>query len=126
MPLCAHAFGCVDKTVNLINCKELAMKRTRRRVIRDAATWLVRVFSVAALIVMLSEPVGAQRSRSSRGAANPKVKVGELAPDFELPRLTFRTDATGKTVGVISEKDTIRLSAFRGKKPVCMIMSSYT
>lgn len=57
---------------------------------------------------------------------NPKVKVGEFAPDFELPRLTFKTDAAGKTVGVISDNDTIRLSAFRGKKPVCMIMSSYT
>lgn len=102
------------------------MKRTRRRVIRDAATWLVPVFSIAALVVMLSEPVAAQRSRSSRGAANPKVKVGEFAPDFELPRLTFKTDATGKTVGVISEKDTIKLSSFRGKKPVCLFMSSYT
>ncbi len=117
---------CVGKTVNLINCKESAMKRTRRRVIRDTATWLVRVFSIAALVVMLCEPVAAQRSRSSRGAANPKVKVGEFAPDFELPRLTFKTDAAGKTVGVISDNDTIRLSAFRGKKPVCMIMSSYT
>ncbi len=117
---------CVGKTVNPVNYKELAMKRTRRGIIRDAATWLVRVFSVAALIVMLSEPVGAQRSRSSRGAADPKVKVGEFAPDFELPRLTFKTDATGKTVGVISEKNTVKLSSFRGKKPVCMIMSSYT
>ena len=102
------------------------MKRTRRRVIRDAATWLVRVFSIAALVVMLSEPVAAQRSGSSRGAANPKVIVGEFAPDFELPILTFKTDAAGKTVGVISDDDTVRLSTFRGKKPVCMIMSSYT
>ncbi len=102
------------------------MKRTRRRGIRDAATWLVPVFSIAALILMLSEPVAAQRSRSSRGAANPKVKVGEFAPDFDLPKLTFKTDTAGKTVGVISEKDTIKLSSFRGKKPVCMFMSSYT
>ena len=117
---------CVGKTVNLINCKESAVKRTRRTIIRDAATWLVRVFSIAALVVVLCEPIAAQRSRSSRGAANPKVKVGEFAPDFELPRLTFETDAAGKTVGVISDNDTIKLSAFRGKKPVCMIMSSYT
>ena len=102
------------------------MKRTRRRIIRDAATWLVPAFSVAALVVLLCEPVAAQRSRSGQGAANPKVKVGEFAPDFELPRLTFKTDAAGKTVGVISDNDTIRLSTFRDKKPVCMIMSSYT
>ena len=102
------------------------MKRTCRRVIRDAATWLVPVFSIAAIIVMLSEPVAAQRSRSSRGAGSSKIKVGEFAPDFNLPRLTFETDAAGKNIGVISEKDSIRLSSFRGKKPVCMIMSSYT
>ena len=102
------------------------MRRTRRRVIRDAATWLVPVFSIVALVVMLSEPVAAQRSRPSRTAANPKVKVGELAPDFELPKLVLKTDASGKNIGVISEDETVRLSSFRGKKPVCMIMSSYT
>jgi hypothetical protein len=96
------------------------------RVVQNAAVWLVPVFSIVALVVMLSEPAAAQRPQSNRAAANPKVKVGEFAPDFELPRLTFKTDATGKTVGVISEKDTIRLSSFRGKKPVCLIMSSYT
>jgi hypothetical protein len=88
--------------------------------------WLMPVLSVAALVVMLCEPVAAQRSRSSESAANPNVKVGEFAPDFELPRLTFKTDAAGKTVGVISENDTIKLSSFRGRKPVCLIMSSYT
>jgi len=93
---------------------------------QDAATLLVRVFSVAALLAMLCEPAAAQRSRSGQGQANPKVKVGELAPDFELPRLTFKTDTSGKNVSVISNSDTIRLSSFRGKKPVCMIMSSYT
>ena len=102
------------------------MKRSRRRIIRDTAIWLVPLFSIAALAAMLSEPVAAQRSGSSRGAANAKVKVGEFAPDFELPILTFETDAAGKTVGVISNDDTVRLSSFRGKKPVCMIMSSYT
>ena len=96
------------------------------RVVQNAAAWLVPVFSIVALVVMLSEPAAAQRPQSNRTAGNPKVKVGEFAPDFELPRLTFKTDATGKTVGVISEKDTIRLSSFRGKKPVCLIMSSYT
>ena len=106
--------------------KESAVKRTRRRIIRDAATWLVRIFSIVALVVLLCEPVAAQRPRSNRPAVNPKVKVGELAPDFELPRLTLKTDASGKNIGVVSDDETIRLSSFRGKKPVCMIMSSYT
>lgn len=57
---------------------------------------------------------------------NPLIRQDEFPPDFELPKLNFRTDETGKTVGVINEKDTVRLSSFRGKKPVCLIMSSYT
>jgi len=57
---------------------------------------------------------------------NPLIREGEFPPDFELPKLNFRMDEAGKTVGVINEKDTIRLSSFRGKKPVCLIMSSYT
>lgn len=84
------------------------------------------VFSIVALGIMLSDAAAAQRSRPSRTAENPKVKVGEFPPDFELPRLTFKTDAEGETVGVISDNETVRLSSFRGKKPVCMIMSSYT
>ena len=102
------------------------MRPTCRRVIRRAASWLVPVFSIIALVVILSEPVTAQLSRPSRPAPSPKVKVGELAPDFELPKLVLKTDASGKNIGVISEDETIRLSSFRGKKPVCMIMSSYT
>jgi len=102
------------------------MKRFPGRIIRNAAAWLVPVFSIVALVVMLSEPATAQRPGSNRPAGNPKVKVGEFAPDFELPRLTLKTDASGKNIGVISEDETVRLSSFRGKKPVCMIMSSYT
>lgn len=102
------------------------MRQTRRRVIRGAATWLVPVFSIAVLALMFSQQVAAQRSRPNRTAVNPKVKVGEMAPDFELPKLVLKTDASGKNIGVISEDETVRLSSFRGKKPVCLIMSSYT
>ena len=102
------------------------MKRIYRDVMRNAARRVIAIYSIAVFIVMLCEPVAAQRARASRPAGPSKVRVGEFALDFELPRLTFKTDTTGKKVGVISEHDTIRLSAFRGKKPVCMIMSSYT
>jgi hypothetical protein len=61
-----------------------------------------------------------------REAGSGWVKVGEYAPDFNLPRLTITSDANGKPVGVLREKDTVRLSSFRGKRPVCLIMSSYT
>jgi len=99
------------------------MRLIRRRNIRQAAKWFVPLFAIVALMVILLEPVTAQRSRT---AANPKVRVGEFAPDFELPRLTLKTDASGKNIGVISENETVRLSSFRGRKPVCLIMSSYT
>jgi len=109
------------------------MKRIRKRVIRFAAARLVTVFCVVALAVILSRPAltaersaSQTRTRQTQGAANPLVEPGRFPPDFELPKLTFGTDAAGKTVGLISEKDTIRLSSFRGKKPVCLIMSSYT
>lgn len=100
------------------------MKRTRNGVITGAASRLVSIFSLVALVLTLSGNVSAQRP--DRAAENPKVRLGEYPPDFDLPRLTFETDTTGKTVGVISEDNTIRLSSYRGKKPVCMIMSSYT
>ena len=61
-----------------------------------------------------------------RGADNPLVRVGAVAPDFNLPRLTITSDPDGKPIGVIREMDTVRLSSFRGKRPVCLIMSSYT
>lgn len=54
-----------------------------------------------------------------------KIIVGEEAPDFELPVLTLTTDADGKPIGKLSDEK-IKLSSFRGKKPVCLIMSSYT
>ncbi len=58
-------------------------------------------------------------------SAQGKIVVGEEAPDFELPRLTLTTDADGKPIGKVSDEK-IKLSSFRGKKPVCLIMSSYT
>lgn len=79
------------------------------------------VLGVGALVLAVQESIG-----QTRRAENPLVRVGQYAPDFELPRLTITTDPNGKPIGVISETDTIRLSSFRGKRPVCLIMSSYT
>jgi hypothetical protein len=47
----------------------------------------------------------------------PKVQVGDLAPDFELPQL----DASHRTTG-----ETTRLSAHFGHQPVALIFGSYT
>jgi len=75
--------------------------------------------------MMACDPVSAQSIRTSRDA-NPKIVLGQFPPDFTLPRLNFETNDQGKPVGIINETDTIQLSSFRGKKPVCLIMSSYT
>ncbi len=81
---------------------------------------------VALCLIVSAEDAWGQRERRQDRAYNPKIKIGEFPPDFELPRLTFGKDANGKSVGKINDKDTIKLSSFRGKKPVCLIMSSYT
>jgi hypothetical protein len=46
------------------------------------------------------------------GSANPGPKVGDPAPDFALD--------------TPDGKDTITLSAFRGKKPVVLVFGSFT
>ena len=104
------------------------MKRTGRRVLGNGTVRLTTVFCIVALVAILSGTTDYSngQTRQARYVDNPLVKVGQFAPDFELPKLSFRTDETGKPIGVINEKDTIRLSSFRGKKPVCLIMSSYT
>lgn len=84
---------------------------------------MVGVVGVIALsfVLFCADDVFAQDRRGGSG----KIKVGEPAPDFELPRLIISRDSQGKPIGKISEEK-IKLSSFRGKKPVCMIMSSYT
>ncbi len=98
------------------------MKQVCRKVFRNIPFWLTIVFLFVSLVANIGE---SQQRRMPRGY-NPKINLGEFPPDFELPRLVIETDATGKSQGVISDTDTVKLSSFRGKKPVCMIMSSYT
>ena len=98
------------------------MKRVCRKVFRNIPFWFTIVFLLVSLITNIGE---GQQRKMPRGY-NPKINIGEFPPDFELPRLVIETDETGKSQGVISETDTVKLSSFRGKRPVCMIMSSYT
>jgi len=53
------------------------------------------------------------------------VQIGQKAADFELPVLIERTDSKGKRVAVVTS-DKIKLSSYRGKRVVCLFMSSYT
>ena len=96
------------------------MRRIRERGVRNAA-WPAMVLCFVFWVIILLPSSNGQVSTQ-----NPLIRQGEFPPDFELPKLNFRTDEAGQTVGVIKENDTVRLSSFRGKKPVCLIMSSYT
>jgi len=90
---------------------------------RVAGLMGVVCFLVAAVILFCAGGATAQGRQPGSGAG--AIKVGEPAPDFELPRLIITRDADGKPIGKVSQEK-IRLSSFRGKKPVCLIMSSYT
>jgi hypothetical protein len=98
------------------------MKQVCRKVFQHISFLLTIVF----LLVSLTATIGEGQQRGMPRGYNPKINLGEFPPDFELPMLVIETDAKGKSKGVISETDTVKLSSFRGKKPVCMIMSSYT
>ena len=60
-----------------------------------------------------------------QAAEEPALKVGQLAPDFKLPPLDIQAGSDGESIGKIGSK-LISLSSFQGKKPVCLIFSSYT
>ena len=91
----------------------------------------MRVFALAALLVWAGAahaatpsrvpaslvPVDTAGSANSRGEAQLEgaleaPKVGEAAPDFELPSM----DGSGS----------MRLSQFRGSRPVMLVFGSYT
>jgi len=65
-------------------------------------------------------------TRPSRRRRRPAgLKIGQEAPDFELPVLIERIGDDGKKVAVVTTRK-IRLSSHRREKIVCIFMSSYT
>jgi len=54
------------------------------------------------------------QAEQAKSADKLLIEFGRFAPDLELPKLTLSTDARGKPVGHINEKDTVKLSSFRG------------
>lgn len=80
-----------------------------------------------------------QRNRPQRGEGGERPaprgnrqpenvpKVGDAAPDFELPRLQAlpKQDAA-TTKPPAAAADTVKLSSFAGKRPVALIFGSYT
>ena len=58
-------------------------------------------------------------------ALSVKLEPGVEAPDFDLPVLVIKENDKGEKTGAIGN-DTVRLSAFRGKKPVALTLSGST
>ncbi len=90
---------------------------------------LATVGLVAAMILACAGPSAGQRRERPRRRgtrrSRPTLKVGQAAPDFELPILKEGKDAEGNKVNRITGEK-IKLSSFRGKKVVCVFFSSYT
>ena len=87
-------------------------------------TACVLVGFVTLLGLMLVHSAQAQRRRP-RKRRDP-IKVGQVAPDFELPKLksVLANTKDGKVDEDKLEK--VKLSAFRGKRPVCLLFTSCT
>ena len=77
-------------------------------------TWMA--FAVGFLLVLFSAQGAAAGGRPGRGRRDlrreGKLKVGDEAVDFELKRL--------------GAEGSVKLSSFKGKRPVVLIFGSYT
>jgi len=112
---------------------------------KSSVAWAGCILVVASLCLI---SVGAPEGRPSARKKRPKrinvaLKIGQMAPDFELytldhalamQRKTADTPSahTGGKVRATSQPATqpdegkVRLSSFRGKRPVYLIFASYT
>ena len=79
-----------------------------------------RFFLAAAMLPFLG-PAAALAVPPAPAARNPGPAAGDPAPDFELPRLV--PAANGAPAGSGGK---VRLSSFRQKRPVVLVLSSYT
>ena len=79
-----------------------------------------RIFLAAAMLASFAaSPTPAAPPLPAARGAGPAA--GGMAPDFELPRLV--PAANGAPAGAGEQ---IRLSSFRQKRPVVLVLSSYT
>ncbi len=84
---------------------------------------LAGVLAVGAGLTMAAGKASDRKAPRKQRAA--QLKVGQLAPDFELPVLKEEKNEKGEKVARITSKK-VKLSSFRGKKLVCVFFSSYT
>ena len=101
----------------------------------------MKTLFAAAVIAAVSLPAtaGKEDSKDARPASRPavftrkmmqnirhaKLTVGQKAPDVDLHRLVFRKKEDGAETGRISTKK-VKLSDFKGDRPVVLIFTSYT
>ena len=80
---------------------------------------------VLAAALVLAALAGLALAQPAKGGprTQPKLKVGDEAPEFDLVKFgCLKEDGSEST----DAKDRIKLSSFRGKKPVFIVFSSYT
>jgi len=78
------------------------------------------------MLAIVTAALAADRPAApGRRKPRPALDVGTPAPDFELPLLEEDLNEKGEKIGRITDQK-IKLSSFRGKKVVCLFMSSYT
>lgn len=99
--------------------------RPPRKGLRGIHIWILAGIPIASFLGSWTLPE-LSAPEPSQQADGPRVVIGEYPPDFELPRLSFGENEKGDPVGIIDEENKLKLSSLRGKKPVCLIMSSYT
>ncbi|MBM4017279.1 MAG: hypothetical protein FJ288_02970 [Planctomycetes bacterium] len=107
---------------------------------------LARLAAVGVIGILAAFEVSAPAAERPGGAAAPGVarpdaaaatagdvrasrmkmlQPGQPAPDVELPRLVVEKGQDGQSLGKLS-REKVKLSSFAGRKPVCLIFTSYT
>lgn len=94
---------------------------------RQAAVMAIMLLGLAAAAAYPSAvSAGAPPGDPPRGGRwADLLPTGSPAPDVELPRLVLEKDADGKSIAKLGDEK-VRLPGPRGKRPVCLFLSSYT
>ena len=96
----------------------------RARTVRSIAL-LTAALLLASVAEAQTEKRPATGSSRARMMSRPGPLIGKEAPDFSLPLLVEEENDQGEKVNRITDEK-VTLSAFRGKKVVCLFFSSYT
>ena len=92
----------------------------------DKAALMGLIALLAAALMGQPVPRSAPGGRGPRRPAGKALEVGQDAPDFTLDRLeAFHTGPAGTSLPSAAAGK-VSLSSFRGKKPVCLVFTSYT